>query len=198
MIRSSRLGRWALGLLVLLAGSASLPAVDITFDFRTLPSSVASASLTSGGYTLLVTSSVNSLFPVTGPFGGLYYNLDDFFSIKQTAGATDLIFKSYKTGAFDNLSGNSISFNLTGGTGTSNGNPFQFAATSNFNGSYLIGGSQVVTFNPINFGATNKDQGYIQSLTFSTVPEPSTYALAAIATGVMAGIARRRKAARAR
>ena len=71
MIRSSRLGRWALGLLVLLAGSASLPAVDITFDFRTLPSSVASASLTSGGYTLLVTSSVNSLFPVTGPFGGL-------------------------------------------------------------------------------------------------------------------------------
>ena len=29
------------------------------------------------------------------------------------------------------------------------------------------------------------------------VPEPSTYALAAIATGVMAAIARRRKAARA-
>ena len=38
MIRSSRLGRWALGLLVLLAGSASLPAVDLyvtAFDFNT-------------------------------------------------------------------------------------------------------------------------------------------------------------------
>jgi hypothetical protein len=31
----------------------------------------------------------------------------------------------------------------------------------------------------------------------ATVPEPSTYALAAIATGVMAAIARRRKARRA-
>ena len=29
MIRSSLLGRWAIGLLVLLAGSASVPAVDI-------------------------------------------------------------------------------------------------------------------------------------------------------------------------
>lgn len=197
MIRSSRLGRWALGLLVLLAGSASVPAVDIMFDLRTLPTGVASASLTSAGYTLLFTSSVNNLTRVTGTYGGVYYDRDTFISIKETAGATDLIFKSYKTGAVDNLSGNSISFNLTGGTGTSNGNPFQFAATSNFNGSYLIGGSQVVTFNPINFGATNQDKGYIQSLTFSTVPEPSTYALAAIATGVMAALARRRKAARA-
>ena len=38
MIRSSLLGRWALGLLVLLAGSASVPAVDLyvtAFDFNT-------------------------------------------------------------------------------------------------------------------------------------------------------------------
>ena len=37
---------------------------------------------------------------------------------------------------------------------------------------------------------------YAMSVPFA-VPEPSTYALAAIATGVMAAIARRRKAARA-
>ena len=36
----------------------------------------------------------------------------------------------------------------------------------------------------------------IKSITFSTVPEPSTWALAAIATGVMAAIARRRKTRR--
>ncbi len=34
-------------------------------------------------------------------------------------------------------------------------------------------------------------------MTFTTVPEPSTYVLGAIATGVMAAVARRRKAARA-
>jgi hypothetical protein len=34
-------------------------------------------------------------------------------------------------------------------------------------------------------------------MTFSTVPEPSTYALAAIATGVMGVLARRRKARKA-
>jgi hypothetical protein len=35
------------------------------------------------------------------------------------------------------------------------------------------------------------------TITAVAVPEPSTYALAAIATGVMAAVARRRKAARA-
>ncbi|MCY2932960.1 MAG: PEP-CTERM sorting domain-containing protein [Planctomycetota bacterium] len=38
---------------------------------------------------------------------------------------------------------------------------------------------------------------YFHGAGIATVPEPSTYALAAIATGVMAAIARRRKAARA-
>ena len=38
------------------------------------------------------------------------------------------------------------------------------------------------------------DDVTFNALTFSTVPEPSTYALGAIATGVMAAIARRRKA----
>jgi len=55
------------------------------------------------------------------------------------------------------------------------------------------------------FGAAVNSGSYLGTLTinqagdvnFSAVPEPSTYALAAIATGVMAAIARRRKARRA-
>ena len=68
----------------------------------------------------------------------------------------------------------------------------------NFNGSYSIAPGQTVSLKATGMQAWD---GYsaIQKITFSTVavPEPSTYALAAIATGVMAAIARRRKAARA-
>ncbi len=198
MIRSSLLARWAIGLMVLLAGSASLPAVDITYDLSTIaPWNQATASLTSGGYTLRFGSNINFLIGSGGANFGIAMDRDVTFTIQKTAGPTDLIFKSYKTGYVTNTSGNTISFDLTGGTGTSNGNLLPNTSTSNYNGSYSLVGSQVVTFSPQNFGATNNDNLFMTSLTFSTVPEPSTYALAAIATGVMAAIARRRKARRA-
>ncbi len=46
----------------------------------------------------------------------------------------------------------------------------------------------------VNFGSSTFDSVTLNALTFTAVPEPSTYALAAIATGVMAAVARRRKA----
>jgi hypothetical protein len=66
--------------------------------------------------------------------------------------------------------------------------------TYNFNGSYRITPGDTVA---LNASITSGDLSQIKSITFSTVtvPEPSTYALAAIATGVMAYLARRRKQA---
>ncbi len=94
----------------------------------------------------------------------------------------------------NNLSGNTLSFNLTGGMWTSNGNTFTANTTLNYNGSYRLDGSQTVSYSMVNFGSSTFDDVTFNALTFTVVPEPSTYALAAIATGVMAAIARRRKA----
>ena len=205
MIRSTHTPRRGFGLRSLVAAVAvvcsmsagqSAQAVDITFDLQSLSWGQSTSSLTSGGYTLLFTAVGFPLNGSGGANGGTKISTGQTFSISKTAGATDLIFKSYKIGAVTSNSGNTFSFNLTGGTGTSNGNTFTQGATSNYNGSYSLVGSQTVTYTQVNF-VNEFDSVVVSSLTFSTVPEPSTYALGAIASGVMAAIARRRKARKA-
>ena len=200
MIRSSQFGQVVLGLLVAFAGSATLRAADITFDLKQIAFNQTTSSLTSGGYTLLFTSSSGTFSGSTSPnTGGLKVSVLNTFSVQKTAGATDLIFKNYKLGNVDNYTGNSLSFSLTGGTGTSNNNTFTALSTNNYNGSYSLAGSQSATFSLNGFGSDTGDDDsvYFNTLTFSTVPEPSTYALMAIATGVMGVLARRRKATKA-
>ena len=202
MIRSNNMPRRGFGLRSLVAAGAVVcslaagqqaRAADITFDLTSLPGQSSPASLTSGGYTLLFTK-IGSGSTFSGSPSGVVMRPNQTFSISKTAGATDLIFKSY---TLQNvlISGSSLSFNLTGGTGTSNGNTFTANTTLNYNGNYSLVGSQTVTYSPINFVVgSSPDTVYFNSLTFTAVPEPSTYALGAFATGVMAAIARRRKA----
>ncbi len=202
MIRSNNMPRRGFGLRSLVAAVAvvcslaagqSARAVDITFDLTPLPGQSTPASLTSGGYTLLFTQIGDSFFP--GNPNGVSVVANRTFSISKTAGATDLLFKSYTLKNVNNFSSNSLSFNLTGGTGTSTGNTFTANTTLNYNGNYSLVGSQTVTYSMVNFGTgAFHDVVTFNALTFSTVPEPSTYALGAIATGVMAAVARRRKA----
>ena len=202
MIRSNNMPRRGFGLRSLVAAVAvvcslaagqSARATDITFDLTQLPGQSSPYSLTSGGYTLLFTQIGSPV--LTGNSGGLRVRSNQYFSISKTAGATDLIFKSYSVESL--LNDNSSSFNLTGGTGTSNGNTLTAYTTLDYNGSYSLVGSQTATYNPVNFKPTSgpgATELYLEALTFTAVPEPSTYALGAIATGVMAAVARRRKA----
>ena len=205
MIRSNNMPRRGFGLRSVVAVVCSLVAgqsaraTDITFDLTQLVGQSSPYSLTSGGYTLL--------FTLTGGFsnfdgmpGGVEFDSDATFSISKTAGATDLLFKSYTLSNVGNYSGNTpLSFNLTGGTGTSTGNTFTANTTLNYNGNYSLVGSQTVTYSMVNFGDIGGDNDAVtfNSLTFTAVPEPSTYALGAIASGVMAAVARRRKAHKA-
>ena len=203
MIRSNNMPRRGFGLRSLVAAVAvvcslaagqSARAVDVTFDLRQLVGELSPKSLTSGGYTLQF-NLIGSGFGFSGTInGGVSVDANSTFSISKTAGATDLLFKSYTLKNVNNDSSNSLSFNLTGGTGTSTGNTITAFTTLNYNGSYSLVGSQTVTYSMVNFGSTMDDDVTFNALTFSTVPEPSTYALGAIATGVMAAIARRRKA----
>jgi hypothetical protein len=201
MIRSNNMPRRGFGLRSLVAAVAvvcslaagqSARATDITFNLAPLVGQ-SSASLTSGGYTLLFTP-ISSLGSFGGHTDGITMQTPNYFSISKTAGATDLVFKSYTIESTFNPFGNSISFNLTGGTGTSTGNTITSNTTLNYNGSYSLVGSQTVTYNPVNFGVGAATIATFNALTFTAVPEPSTYALGAIATGVMAAVARRRKA----
>lgn len=68
-------------------------------------------------------------------------------------------------------------------TGLNPGDSIQFQLTAAFDATFITPPAWQIA----SFGATNAQ----------VVPEPSTYALAAIATGVMAAVARRRKARRA-
>ena len=203
MIRSTRLARWALGLMVLLAGSASLPAVDIIFDLSSGVNGLSSVTKTVSGYSMtLAPIGISSTFEGDGDglVMGTYSfpNYIDGFTIQVTGGS--LNFLNYTVGWVSMFPAKP--FDLTGGTGTSTNNTLGTSmgvlGNVNFNGSYSIAPGQTVSLKATGMQAWD---GYsaIQKITFSTVavPEPSTYALAAIATGVMAAIARRRKAARA-
>jgi hypothetical protein len=179
---------------LLFASSSFTRAVDITFDFSTLTTGQSSYTMTSGAYSLLLSNPVNmgfsSTFLITSngmDFGiGSITPLNAGFSMQVTGGPLD--FKNYDISF--NPAGVPGSFSLTGGTGTSTGNLMNPAGTYNFNGSYRISPGDTVALN-----ASVSKNIFMKSITFSTVtvPEPSTYALGVIATGVMAYVARRRR-----
>ncbi len=199
MIRSSLAARWALGLMVLLAGSASLPAVDIAFDLSSGVNGLSTVSKTVSGYTMTLTPT-GTATTFRGDSDGLFIgqnfvppNYTNGFQIQVTGGT--LTFLNYAIGY---VQGSPLNpFSLTGGTGTSTNNTLASTGVKTYNGSYSIAPGQTVSLTTTS--ATQADISQIKSMTFTVlpVPEPSTYALAAIATGVMAAIARRRKARRA-
>jgi len=100
MIRSTHTPRRGFGLRSLVAAVAVVcslaagqqaRAVDITFDLTSLPGQSSPVSLTSGGYTLLFTSTSGGF---NGNANAISVNMDKTFSISKTAGATDLLFMS--------------------------------------------------------------------------------------------------------
>ena len=93
------------------------------------------------------------------------------------------------------ITGTTISSNILTGT-----NATGDLASSLGGSAPTWGNSDLTTGGWVNSGYTNSGPfrvyGISENLT-ATVPEPSTYALAAIATGVMAAVARRRRARKA-
>ncbi len=271
MIRSSRLGQMALGLLVLLAGSRSLPAADI---YVTLYSGISQRfgviPTSTGIYQELNSNMAGDYYPASGLAWNPSSNMFNFTyqtntnlntisqtgtlgsAISSTLPGTSVIpiydsssskmlafgFNSYGTlntttggytnigvtgrGAAGNLAyvGGTLygTFGLTGSgpssfgsfnttTGVFTGIGSEGSATTSLalasDGTTLYGlsnstiytidtatGNTTALIGITNVPATN---GIDAAAMIASVPEPSTYALAAIATGVMAAIARRRK-----
>jgi hypothetical protein len=277
MIRSSLVARWALGLVVLLAGSASLPAVDLYvtgfensaqknvfgkidsatgvysqlnsdigggFDFTTglawNPNISQFNTLRQDGtYSSITTTGTVGSVIASGliPFAGLAYNpaSSTMYSVKWSS----LNSVNPATGAESNIGNpglNSVygitfingtmygtvqnktgpsgsdydygSFNLGTGAFTAivaNNSAYDTMRLA-YDGTTLFGlrSGSLYTLNPTTGAYTTLTAvtglGTVSIRAMSVpvaVPEPSTYALAAIATGVMAAIARRRKARRA-
>ena len=280
MIRSSLVARWALGLMVLLAGSASLPAVDLYvtgYDFNTNKNvfgKIDSASLvysqlnsdiggngityTSGlawnpnisQFNMLRDDGTFSTITTTGTMGSVASGLTNgslsynpASSTMYSVNGSALNTVNPATGAQSNIGSPGVSrvngsafvngtmygttrisagpvgsnyyygsFNLGTGAFTAITPPNDSTYDSMwlaYDGTTLFGlkvGGSLYTLNPTT-GAytglgtvTGIPSGQFEFSAMSVpvaVPEPSTYALAAIATGVMAAIARRRKARRA-
>jgi hypothetical protein len=186
MIRVSRLGQMALGLLVAFTGSASTNATDITFDLSS-GATGSNFSKTVSGYTLTFLNPTGGTF--YGDSSGLYISSTyQGFAIQVTGSA--LIYKNYEISGIGGPG--AVPFDLSGGTGTSTGNSLSVGVNS-YSGSYSMSPGQTVSL----FSNTSGGYSQMKYMTFTTVPEPSTYALLAIATGVMGVLARRPKARRA-
>ena len=205
MIRSNNMPRRGFGLRSLVAAMAvvfasfsSTRASDITFNFSTLTSGQSSYVMTSGIYNLTLSNPVNS--GSSGVFrkdsdgiwlgNGATFVSSAGFDMTVTGGS--LQFNSYVIGYRNG--GTTGTFSLNGGTGTSTGNTLVPAGTYTFAGTKIMNPGDTVTLAGTFTAGTNV-LSEIKSITFSTVtvPEPSTYALGAIASGVIAVLARRRK-----
>ncbi|MEI7924429.1 MAG: PEP-CTERM sorting domain-containing protein, partial [Planctomycetota bacterium] len=274
MIRSSLVARWALGLLVLLAGSASLPAVDLYvtgFDFNTQKNifgKIDSATLVysqlnsdiGGGFNtkglawnpnisqfnMLRDDGTFSTITTTGTMGSVASGLTNgslsynsasstMYSVNGSAlntvnpatgaqsnignpGASSVWGSAFVNGTMYGTAGIYSSgpmldrfygrFNLSTGafTAITASNDFTYGNMAlAYDGTTLFGikSTSLYSLNPTTGAYTGlgtvtgiaNGQFYAMSVPVA-VPEPSTYALAAIATGVMAAIARRRKARR--
>ena len=183
-----------LGLLIGLVGSAPVRASDITFDLTSGVGGESTVSKTVSGYTMTLTpTGTNSAF--SGDSDGLgigSFGADSYvngFQIQVTGGS--LSFLNYTVGFKAIVA---YPFALTGGTGTSNNNTLATTGLKTYNGSYSIAPGQTVSLTST--GTTDSYLSQIKYMTFTVVPvpEPSTYALAAIATVVLGAMARRRKA----
>ena len=199
MIRSSHLGQLALGLLVAFAGSAKLQAVDLIFTAQQVGADVVTSAsgfvntsaLTiaggaNGGGRFFGSIGDGSVFQV-GPSGS-YDNWSGLTGSK-VFGTSSQYFANNTTGANAGISTFGTIYLLLPVSYTSGSS---ISGTATYTGKTLADlGMTVGTYNwTWGSGAT---AGSAQ-LTISAVPEPSTYALATIATGAMAFLARRRKA----
>lgn len=181
-------------LAVTLSAGSLVHATDITFNFALGVDNSTSFTQTVGGYTLTLSNPVGTKFGFDT--NGMYIGDTGYppnwalsqFDIQVTGGP--LVFLNYEVG-FAYSTSPAFPFSLNGGTGTSSGNSLASVGVFNFNGSKLIAPGETVTF--LSPGSTDMYGSTIKAFTFSTVPEPSTYALGAIATGMMAAVARRRK-----
>ena len=196
MLHPPRFARLAmgLGLLIGLVGSAPVRATDITFDLSSGVEGLSTVTKTVSGYTMTLTpTGTSSTFAgdTDGLFIGISRDLVSYvngFQIQVTGGT--LNFKNYTVGWASNPAN---PFTLTGGTGTSTNNTLASTGVFSYNGSYSIASGQTV-----NLTSTTTNGGELSEIKYMTftvvpVPEPSTYALAAIATGVLGAVARRRQ-----
>ncbi len=228
MIRVSRLGQMALALLVIITGSATLPASDLIFDNRTATifnvfcpditgSTTLGIALSVGatGYTLdsfdwvpvgnpagteTATLGLYALDSNNKPTGSAIVSESRSIQFKALASATtaDQISLTPTNSSAWRLEANNkyaLLFSITGtGKGIALANPFSSSPNMSGGGMTYLG-----IASSSNSGATwtltsvANPWAAIRG-TAIPVPEPSTYALGAIATGVMAAVARRRKA----
>lgn len=202
LLTSPRFARLALGLglLIGLVGSAPVRAIDITFDLSSGVNSLSTVTKTVSGYTMTLTpNGTRTSFEGDGDglvIGGLNAGASyiDGFNIQITGGS--LSFLNYEVGYVASGSATAANpFSLTGGTGTSTNNTLASTGVITYNGSYSIAPGQTVTLTSTGTNDTMLSQ--IKFMTFTVVPEPSTYALGLVATGVLGAVARRRRVARA-
>jgi hypothetical protein len=201
LLTTPRFARLALGLglLIGLVGSAPVRAIDITFDLSSGVSNLSTFSKTVSGITLtFLNPNIGPNFKGDSDGLGLG-NASSFmpstttsFQLQVTGGTVQ--FKSYLITYEESTS---ATFSLSGGSGTSTNNPFNSTGTFTANGNWSLasGETGTLTAGPFTVGELSQ----LNSMTFSIVPvpEPSTYALGLVATGVLAAVARRRRATRA-
>ena len=223
MIRTSRLAHWALSFLILFVGSASLPAVDLLYVTLENNTIVTYDTTGNNGATIAGTVATFASTNMSGPYGLAFDSMGNLYAANNSNNTISKFnssggyLSSISTNlnspnglAFDstgnlyaaNDSNNTISkFNSSGAylsnisTNLNNPNGLAFDSTGNL---YAANYSNrtISKFNSSGTFLTSWSTGLNSPkfLAFNTVPEPSTYALAAIATGLMAAIARRRKA----
>ena len=199
MIRASRLGQLALGLLVACAGSASVQATDLIITVHPVGSDVVAtasgfvntAALTNGGSAsssggrFFGSIGGGSMVQVAGTNYDLWGGITGYTG--QFGTSSTQYFATSSSGDVFGLAtfGNSLFLGQSYTSGAA------ISATSTYQGKTFTDlGMTVGTYNWT--WGSGASAGSAQ-LVISSVPEPSTYALGAIATGVMAAIARRRK-----
>jgi len=199
MIRSSHLGQLALGLLVAFAGSAKVQAIDLIFTAQQVgadvvtsasgfvnTSALSNAGSASGSGRFFGTIGDGSVFEV-GPSSN--YDVWSGLTGSKVFGTSSQYFADINTGTVAGIG--------TFGT-TSLYLPQSYTSGSSISGTSTYSGKTLadlgMTVGTYNWTWGSGATAGSARLTISAVPEPSTYALATIATGVMAYLARRRKA----
>jgi hypothetical protein len=186
----------SLGLLIGLVGSAPVRAIDITFDLTSGVDTLSTFSKTVSGITLtFLNPNIGPNFAGDadglglGTAGSFMPSTTTSFQLQVTGGTVQ--FKSYLITYEDSTS---ATFSLSGGSGTSTNNPFNSTGTFTANGNWSLASGETGT---LTAGPFTGGMSQLNSMTFSIVPvpEPSTYALAAIATGVLGAVARRQRKA---
>ncbi len=203
MIRVSRLGQMALGLLVVFAGSVRLQAADLNFTVQQVGANVVT-SFTGFVNTTALSTSGNA--NGSGRFWGSFFqggSIIQFGPLNTYTNYTGL----NGSGAFGsgsqtlaNINSGTVSGMISDGSNSKLFLPNSYVSGSSITGTSTYTGKTLsdlgMTIGAYNWSWGSGTSAGTVALTISAVPEPSTYALAAIATGVMAAMARRRKASK--